>query len=138
MNRIGWIRRLRYPQLSGSSSVDIRPFCARIKGSSDLGKMEKTSLTPSDEALRSGLLDVLNACPANQCNPNDCPLYYLRGMNHARRLQWLNALDRSDLEYLAVYHYTCMKIKLQDAELEPTPARSRRWDDLDCPTETTE
>lgn len=74
--------------------------------------METSSPTSSVEALRSGLLDILTACPADQCNPSDCPLYCLRGLDYPRRLQWLNALGRSDLEYLALYHYTCMKIKL--------------------------
>ena len=89
------------------------------------------------EELRAALLDVLNACPVDQCNPNDCPLYALREMDFDRRLQWLNALNRADLEYLAAYHYVCMRLRAGEArdgemtgsaglpELPPSPIRSR-------------
>ena len=73
----------------------------------------------SDEQLRKGLLEVLSACPTEACNPTDCPLYQLRQMEYERRLQWLNALSRSDLEYLAAYHYVCMKLKAGDRHAHP-------------------
>ena len=75
--------------------------------------------TCSDDQLRAGVLEVLNACPADSCNPRDCPLYSLRLMEYERRLQWLRALNRSDLEYLAAYHYVCMKLKAGDRPAHP-------------------
>ncbi len=62
--------------------------------------------------LRVSLLELLNACPVEQCNPPDCPLFIVREMTPRRRLQWFNSLDRADLEYLAAYHYACMNVRL--------------------------
>jgi hypothetical protein len=83
--------------------------------------METTSsgTTPSPDDLRTGLLEVLNVCPVDQCNPADCPLYPLREMDFARRLQWFNALNRSDLEYLAAYHYVCLRLRAGESPDRP-------------------
>jgi len=81
--------------------------------------MKPISPTAVVEALRASLLDVLNGCPADLCNPSDCPLYGLRALDYPRRLQWLDALGQSDLEYLAVYHFACLRIKLHS---RATPA----------------
>jgi len=62
--------------------------------------------------LRAGLAELINICPADQCNPVDCPLFPLRKMNRHRRLLWFGALSRGDLEYLAAYHHVCMSLKL--------------------------
>ncbi len=62
--------------------------------------------------LQANLSEVLNACPVEQCNPADCPLFPLRKMNYRQRLLWFCALGRADLEYLAAYHNVCMNIKL--------------------------
>ena len=75
--------------------------------------MESTSPLISLDVLRNSLLEVLAVCPADHCNPADCPLYCLRGLDMPRRLQWLRSLNRSDLEYLAIYHHVCMKLKLE-------------------------
>jgi len=69
-------------------------------------------LPSSVDGLRASLLDLINVCPVEQCNPADCPLFALREMDHCQRLHWFASLDRADLEYLAAYHYVCMKIKL--------------------------
>jgi hypothetical protein len=66
---------------------------------------------PIDE-LRAGLLELTEACPVDQCNPADCPLNALREMRPADRLCWFNALSQADLEYLAAYHYACMKVRI--------------------------
>jgi hypothetical protein len=71
------------------------------------------SLLPlSVDDLRASLLELIEVCPAEQCNPADCPLFQLRKMNHRQRLDWFASLDRADLEYLAAYHYACMNIRL--------------------------
>lgn len=79
-------------------------------------------LPSSVDALRASLLDLLNVCPVEGCNPDDCPLSALREMDHRQRLQWFASLDRADLEYLAAYHYVCMNVKLGAHQL-PTASQ---------------
>ena len=69
-------------------------------------------LTSSVDALRASLLELVNVCPVEQCNPTDCPLFLLRKMNRRQRLGWFAALNRTDLEYLAAYHNVCMNVRL--------------------------
>ena len=69
-------------------------------------------LPSSLDGLRAGLLELVNICPVEKCNPADCPLFALRGLNRRQRHEWLGALNQADLEYLAIYHYVCMNIKL--------------------------
>lgn len=69
-------------------------------------------LPSSVDGLRAGLLELVNICPVEKCNPADCPLFALRELSHRQRLEWLKALNQTDLEYLAIYHYVCMNIKL--------------------------
>jgi hypothetical protein len=71
-----------------------------------------SSSSSSVDDLRASLLELLNACPVEHCNPPDCPLFLLRKMNPRQRLEWFLALDRADLEYLAAYHYACMNVRL--------------------------
>jgi len=69
-------------------------------------------LPSSISELRASLLELLNTCPVEQCNPADCPLFSLRQKNYRQRLLWFCALGREDLEYLAAYHHVCMNLKL--------------------------
>lgn len=66
----------------------------------------------SPEELRASLLELINVCPLEHCNPPDCPLFALRNMRPRERVAWLNALAQADLEYLAAYHYACMNVRL--------------------------
>ena len=66
----------------------------------------------SVDDLRAGLLEILNACPVEQCNPPDCPLFRVRNMTPRQRLRWFTSLDHADVEYLASYHYACMNVRL--------------------------
>jgi len=72
----------------------------------------KTISQRSKDELRASLLSLTKACPVDECNPKDCPLYSLRKMEPAQRLQWFNALAEDDLAYLATYHHVCMGIKV--------------------------
>ena len=81
-------------------------------------------LPSSVDALRASLLDLINVCPVEECNPADCPLFALREMGHRERLHWFASLDRADVEYLAAYHYVCMKIKLGAHQLPAAPQPS--------------
>lgn len=76
-------------------------------------------LPSSLDGLRAGLLELVNICPVEKCNPADCPLFALRELTHRQRLDWLGALNQADLEYLAIYHYVCMNIKLGAQHLMP-------------------
>jgi hypothetical protein len=61
--------------------------------------------------LRANLLKLSEACPFHIANPEDCPLFSLRMMTRAKRLSYVNALSKADLEYLAKYHSVCLRIK---------------------------
>ena len=76
-------------------------------------------VTATEEQIRVRLLEVLDACPVEECNPEDCPLYELRRLEHPERVRWLNALKQDDLEYLAAYHYVCQHIKMLDVKYLP-------------------
>ncbi len=72
-----------------------------------------SSATLPGSGLRAELMELIHNCPADCCNPEECPLFHVRQLDDYPRLQWLNALDLADLEYLAAYHHVCMKLKLQ-------------------------
>ncbi len=57
-------------------------------------------------------MELVHGCPADQCNPADCPLFEVRQLSYHQRFQWFNALAPADLEFLAAYHYVCLKLKL--------------------------
>lgn len=63
--------------------------------------------------LQNDLLELTKACPFDQCNPVDCPLFELRIMPRRKRLFWFKALSEEDLVYLASYHYACLATKVQ-------------------------
>jgi hypothetical protein len=63
--------------------------------------------------LRANVVELSAACPLDRCNPEDCPLFAVRKMGEAGRLQWLNALAEEDLVYLAAYHETCLTTKME-------------------------
>lgn len=61
--------------------------------------------------LRASLSKFCEACPFDETNPQDCPLFPLRRMRPTRRLQWFDALTEDDLGYLAAYHHVCFTIR---------------------------
>jgi hypothetical protein len=73
--------------------------------------MNTTSHRQKDE-LRAGLFSLVAACPVDECNPEDCPLYLLRQMKPTEQLERFSALDEDDLRYLATYHHICFHTKL--------------------------
>ena len=77
----------------------------------------RSSLPASVEALRASLLDLVNICPVERCNPADCLLFPLRKMDRRGRRLWFYALNRTDLEYLATYHHVCMNVRLNARRL---------------------
>ncbi|MCX6914986.1 MAG: hypothetical protein NT167_18365 [Verrucomicrobia bacterium] len=70
--------------------------------------------------LRANLLALSEACPSDDANPEDCPLFLLRKMKPRNRLQWLNALTDNDLVYLATYHRVCFTTKVDAAVAQAT------------------
>ena len=64
------------------------------------------------DELRDSLFSLTKACPVENCNPQDCPLFAVRKMNPSKRLEWFNALSMDGLSYLAAYHHICMGRKL--------------------------
>jgi hypothetical protein len=77
------------------------------------------------DELRASLLELINTCPVEQCNPADCPLFVLRNVDHRQRLHWFASLGKADLEYLAAYHYTCMNLRLGERGRVSLPAGDR-------------
>jgi len=76
-----------------------------------------TAPPASVEMMQAQLLEVLNACPVEQCNPEECPLHALRHLEFPQRVAWLKSLDHADLEYLLAYHYICRHCKLTAFEI---------------------
>ena len=72
----------------------------------------KTASQRGTDELRANLLSIARACPVDERNPEDCPLYLLRKMKPRQQGQWLNALNEDDLVFLATYHHVCMNIKV--------------------------
>ena len=70
------------------------------------------------DKLRADLFPLVEVCPVEECNPEDCPLYLLRKKNYTERLEWLNNLGENDLAYLAAYHDVCLNLKLCHAPPE--------------------
>jgi len=68
---------------------------------------------PPKTALRDNLLSLAGNCPVERSNPEDCPLFAIRKLGPAKRLQWFNDLPKDDLAYLNAYHCVCARIKLE-------------------------
>lgn len=70
--------------------------------------------------MEVNVLGLLESCPFDLCNPIDCPLYRLRLIDPPQQLAWLDLLSIDELEYLACYHYVCLKAKIEaENALEP-------------------
>jgi hypothetical protein len=61
--------------------------------------------------IRANVLKLSDACPFHVANPADCPLFEVRKLAPAKRSQWVDALSKADLEYLAAYHRVCIRIR---------------------------
>jgi hypothetical protein len=71
------------------------------------------------KALRDNLVELCDVCPFHQENPEDCPLFELRKLKPAQRLEWLDALPEEDLVFLATYHQICLSTKIDSALAAP-------------------
>ena len=71
----------------------------------------KTDSQRRKAELRASLLSLTKACPVDECNPEDCPLFRVRKMKHMERLMWFGALSEDDLVYLNTYHHICLNTK---------------------------
>jgi hypothetical protein len=69
---------------------------------------EKPKTALRDNALR---LDI--HCPVDRSNPADCPLFAIRKLGPAKRVQWFHDLTGDDLIYLNAYHSICFRIKME-------------------------
>jgi hypothetical protein len=75
----------------------------------DLAQVERK------KALRDNLVVLTEVCPFHRNNPEDCPLFELRKMEPAQRLEWFDALPEDDLAFLATYHHICLSTKSDSA-----------------------
>lgn len=62
-------------------------------------------------AVRFELVGLLVACPFNQDNPANCPLYYMRTRPLDERIEWLDKLADDDVEILKANHQHCLYLK---------------------------
>ncbi len=89
--------------------LKIKPSMAKTVGQAFIGTVPQEA----QNALQIALLELSGACPFDQTNPHDCPLFLLRKMEPERRLQWFHALPENDLSYLAAYHRVCLTTKVE-------------------------
>jgi hypothetical protein len=76
-------------------------------------------------ALRDNLSCLIQQCPVDLSNPEDCPLFAVRKAGPTRRLRWFNDLTEDDLVYLNNYHCICAQLKIQSRSGQnPRPALS--------------
>jgi len=77
------------------------------------------------DQLRARLIGLTKRCPVDQCNPVDCLLVSVRKMKPSARLLWLRAVTEEDLDFIAAYHHVCMKVKLAESRIMPTPLKRK-------------
>ncbi len=84
----------------------------------------------SNHQLRGSLLELIEACPFDYTNPEDCPLSSVRQLPLSDRTQWFQALPEKDLVYLAAYHHICYATKtpaaIVDRHANPKAKLSRK------------
>jgi len=73
----------------------------------------KTTGHHPEARLSANLLSLTKICPVSGNNPEDCPLHQLRQLKPQQRVQWIQALEASDLTYLLHYHHICQFTKLE-------------------------
>ena len=76
--------------------------------------------------LRDNLLRLVQQCPVELSNPEDCPLFAVRQARPARRLRWFNDLTEDDLVYLNTYHCICAHLKIQSRSGQNPPDEPQR------------
>jgi hypothetical protein len=62
-------------------------------------------------SLETTLLELIDACPVDHCNPAACPLFSLRQRPYPERKAWVQAWSFDELRSLASYHQNCVKLK---------------------------
>lgn len=92
-------------EISQKSLVDIHPNLDAHSLSKE--KLMSASLRRKRNELQKSLLELVDVCPFDQANPEDCPLFHLRKLKPRERAKWLDALPEADLRYLAAYHHVC-------------------------------
>jgi hypothetical protein len=82
----------------------------------DITRFRTPSRHPKDE-LRASLYSLAETFPADECDPEDCPLFRVRRMKYMERLMWFGALSEDDLVYLNTYYHICLNTKLAANEV---------------------
>lgn len=71
--------------------------------------------------MLDSLLAVAMGCPVDDSNPFDCPLHPIRKMELPQRIEWFYGLTDDDVGYLASYHRTCLRNRLEIRALARLP-----------------
>ena len=62
---------------------------------------------------RQELLTLLEKCPVNEDNPQDCPLHSVRKNDTQAQLEWVTELSDTELSGVFSYHNTCYSRKIR-------------------------
>jgi len=68
--------------------------------------------SPSKRELEAKVFGLAMACPCDQGNPIDCPLYQIRKMSLRERHGWAHGLSETAMEALLDYHEKCSTGKM--------------------------
>ncbi len=68
-------------------------------------------MSPAESADRMVLFGLVMACPFDQSNPPDCPLYEVRQMNLRHRLAWVSHLSVEEVSEWVRAHRQCLRRK---------------------------
>jgi hypothetical protein len=74
--------------------------------------MDHKHKTSRKTELVAAALSLMELCPVEDCNPDDCPLHNVRKLKPAQKYKWLSALNEDDLAYLLAYHDVCLHVKM--------------------------
>ena len=76
------------------------------------------------DGLREQLVLLAASCPHTKSNPWTCPLHALRQMEPSAIIDWIDALEDRDREYLMFYHQCCL-VTQRERDLAARPKRGR-------------
>jgi hypothetical protein len=62
--------------------------------------------------LRHNLLNTLQGCPLDTCQPEDCLLCQVATMDQSARVRWLDGFGLESLQFIASYQFICCEHKL--------------------------
>lgn len=85
------------------------------------------------DRLREQLVILAAECPYTNSNPPNCPLHEVRKLEPTAIIDWLDALNRDEQDFLTIYHRCCLLTKRENdggkgsqQNKEPATAKRKR------------